>query len=204
MNKIIIETNAAENKFIDKEINRDISKKENINLLFLSRIEEKKGIYIAIELLRILNGEENKFKLYIAGNGSLESEIKTVAENSDDIIWVGYVDNVKKHELLLESDIMILPSYSEGMPLTLLEAIMYGLPIISRPVGGIADVVVDNINGLLISSLDAKDFAFAISKIVQPDVYSKISKDNLRKSEMYTPEKLSPEKQEGTAVDYCG
>lgn len=86
-NKIVIETNTAENDFIDTEIIRSINNKKEIKLLFLSRIEEEKGIFTAIDTLMQLNRTQNSFKLYIAGSGSLENEIKKIAESEDNIVW---------------------------------------------------------------------------------------------------------------------
>jgi len=191
-NKIYIETNTADNKFIESAITKDIKKDEQIRLIFISRLEIEKGIYIAIETLKILNREKNLFKLIIAGSGSEEKKIQRLAQENPDIEWMGLVDGLQKHNLLFSAQLMFFPTYyPEGLPLTLLEGMMYGLPLITRPVGGIPDIVTNEENGYLIESLSPEENAEKILLLVDnPILYSRISINNIKKSELFTPEKV--------------
>lgn len=189
-NRVYVETNTAENKYLSEQKAKNLNTNEKIKLLFLSRLEVTKGIYIAIDTLNILNKNENRFKLIIAGTGSQANTIKQLAAINNNIEWVGYVTNQSKHNLLSSSQFMFFPTYyPEGMPLTILEGIIYGLPIISCPVGGIPDVIKDDINGYLIESLYPEDFAEKINKIIKtPDLYYQMSQNNVDKSNLFSPQ----------------
>ena len=188
-NKIYVETNSAENKFITETIPKVINKNEKIRLLFLSRLEISKGIYIAIETLNLLNKLESRFILIIAGSGSEEMNVRHLISQYDNIEWAGYVINENKHNLLNKSHLMFLPSYGEGLPLTLLEAMMYGIPIVSRPIGGIPDIVKNNENGCLTESLLPEDYCKIINDLVEkPYIYRQMSQNNIEKSKVFEPQ----------------
>lgn len=189
INNIVIETNTAEDKFIENQHPKRINDLLPIRLLFISRLESAKGIYIAIETLKIINSRKNKFILTIAGAGSEEEKVKILIQDQKDIEWAGYVTEESKHKLLISSHIMFFPTnHSEGMPLTLIEAMIYGLPIISRPMGGIPDIVVNGINGYILESLDPKVFAEKIENIIcVPNLFNKMSKNNIEQSQQFLP-----------------
>ena len=191
-NEIIIETNSAENKFITERVPKLIPENGKIRLLFLSRLELKKGVYIAIDTLRLLNKVDNRFILTIAGSGGEEENVKKLIYNDNDIEWAGYVTNNSKHNLLDAAHIMFFPSYyPEGLPLTLLEAMMYGLPIVSRPVGGIPDIIKNNENGHLTESLKPEDYCKIINSLVNnPTQYQQMSQANIEKSKVFEPQKV--------------
>lgn len=189
-NKIYIETNTAENKYIGECRPKNIRENEQLRLLFLSRLEVEKGIYIAIQTLKLLNRQKKRFKLVVAGSGTEEENIKLLASVNQDIEWAGYVTDKSKHNLLSSSQLMLFPSYyPEGMPLTIIEGMMYGMPIISRPVGGIPDIIKNEENGYLIEGLDPEEFANKISKIVNiPNIYLRMSENNIETSKSFLPE----------------
>ncbi|MDN3641811.1 glycosyltransferase [Lutimonas halocynthiae] len=191
-NRIVIETNSAENKYIINQHPKNINKSELINLLFLSRLEKVKGVYIAIETLRILNRNKQKYRLLIAGSGKEEEKIKVIIADDKSIEWVGYVTEISKHNLLERSNLMFFPSeHPEGLPLTLLEGMMYGLPILSRPVGGIPDIIINGENGYLLESLEPKDYASKIKELVDSNYeYNRISENNIEKSKIFHPENV--------------
>ena len=187
-----IETNTAEDKYLTTKSPKKIRQDDEIRLLFLSRLEKAKGIYIAIQTLKILNRSSNRYKLIIAGSGSEEqSIIKIIAEDSN-IEWAGYISGEVKHKLIATSHIMFFPSYyPEGLPLTLLEGMMYGLPIVSRPIGGIPDIIKNEENGFLLESINPDDFANKIKSMAdKPNLYEQISINNIEKSQIFSPRKV--------------
>lgn len=190
-NKICIETNSAESKYITERAPKLINKKDKIRLLFLSRLEFKKGVYIAINTLKILNKIENRFILTIAGSGKEEENVKNLISQNNEIEWAGYVANESKHILLDTSHVMILPSYTEGLPLTLLEAMMYGLVIVSRPIGGIPDIIKNGENGCLTDSLLPVDYSKIIISLVNNQTqYNKMSQNNIEQSKVFEPQEV--------------
>lgn len=127
--------------FLDKK-NGDNKK----HLLFLGLITEKKGIYDLIDVIaQNKYFFENKIVLHIGGNGEIE-RLTNLIENKnlqDIIIYEGWVSGEKKIKLLNLADAFILPSYVEGLPVSILEAMSYGLIILTTPVGGIPEIITD-------------------------------------------------------------
>ena len=130
---------------------------EKLQLLFLGRIGERKGIF---DILYIIakNKEfyNNKITLAIGGDGETEKLKKFISDNKLEniVTFYGWTKNELKNKLLLESHIMILPSYNEGLPITLLEAMSYSMPLISTHVGGIARVLKHKKNGIVVKPGD--------------------------------------------------
>lgn len=110
------------------------TKKENFTILFLARLEIEKGIYEAIETFQILKKKYPFIKMVIGGDGSEYNKlIKFVTKNNiTNIELPGYLKEESKIRAFDESDIYLFPSYhNEGMPNSVLEAMAFGLPIIT-------------------------------------------------------------------------
>lgn len=193
--KILIETNTFDDTYLKMD-NSDKGQKIKypVQLLFISRIVKQKGIYTAIDTHHLLTEEGYSAVLKIAGEGEeLKPAMKYVADNNfKNIIFTGYLSGMAKHALLKESHILLFPSLTEGMPLTILEAMAYGLPVITRPVGGIPDIIKDGENGYLTESTNPADYAALIELLLKNDKkYEEISKNNLLKaSSTFLPESL--------------
>lgn len=132
---------------------------ENINILFLGKLCKAKGVYDVIEAGKYIQNNNVTINLY--GDGNLEEFEKLIVENNlqKKIEIKGWISGNKKDEAFRNSDIYILPSYSEGLPMSILEAMAIGLPIISTPVGGTPDAVEEGANGFLIQPGDYKALA---------------------------------------------
>lgn len=137
------------------------------HVLFLGLINEEKGIFdlvraVAENRKRLLN----RFQLHIAGNGMVERLEAEIQERDlqELIKYEGWVDSIAKHKLLSTCNALVLPSYTEGLPLSILEAMSYRMPIITTPVGGIPSVIEDGTNGFLIEPGNGEGF---IEKIIQ-------------------------------------
>jgi glycosyltransferase involved in cell wall biosynthesis len=79
---------------------------------------------------------------------------------------LGWIDSDKRNELLLKADLFILPSYNEALPMALLEAMAWGLPVIVTPVGGIPEVVTADENGLLVTPGDIQQLSSAMQSLI--------------------------------------
>lgn len=125
---------------------------EILKFLFLGYIDKRKGAWLLLETLKKHKLElEGKALFYIGGNGETQKLQKLIEEYQlENIVkFIGWVSGEKKQEYLNKSDIYLLPSYNEGLPISILEAMSYSLPILSTSVGGIPEVV-DDSNGILI------------------------------------------------------
>lgn len=171
--KILVETTAIDDRLIEnyspaKKIN-EIKFYDKINILFFSRLELSKGIIETIDAFLDLSRENREVELVIAGGGPDSGLVKKhVAESGDRRIkLVGYVRGEKKRSILEKSHLMILPtSYGEGLPVAILEAMAFAMPIVTRPVGGIPDNFTEGENGYYLQSVDGKSLSKLLKKII--------------------------------------
>lgn len=125
---------------------------KEIKILFLGKLCEEKGIFQLIEYFKSSDIASNKrFKLIICGLGESEKLYKMISDPilHDLIEYRGWVEGSEKENLINESDIYILPSHFEGLPMSILESMSAGKPIIATRVGGIPSIVLEKKNGWL-------------------------------------------------------
>lgn len=170
--------------------------KNLIKFLFLGKIVQTKGIY---DLLEVINKHRdyfnNKIELYIGGNGEIEFLKKYIKENnlSNIVKFEGWVDGDKKIDLLNKCDIYILPSYNEGLPISILETMSYGMPVISTKVGGIPEIV-DEKNGILIQPGYKEGLFNAINYFIEnKKIIGKMGESSIQKSLQFQPENVEAE-----------
>jgi glycosyltransferase involved in cell wall biosynthesis len=148
----------------------DINSAGIIRILFLSRVERGKGILELIEAVRILVNNGARVSLTIAGEGSLMEEVRLAilefGHYQEAVEIVGYVRGEKKSELLRSHHIFCLPSRTEGMPISVLESMAFGMPIVTCPVGGIVDFFVNNKMGVLLDRTDSGYIAESIESLI--------------------------------------
>jgi len=139
------------------------------NLLFLARIEKAKGIFTAIDTFALLREKFPDLKLRVVGSGvMLEAAKKYANENEiDNITFTGPLSGDELKREYINADIYILPSLSEGMPTTVLEAMAFGLPVITRPVGGLIDFFKNEKMGYMIESLEPDKYADKIEILIK-------------------------------------
>lgn len=135
------------------------------NVLFLGRLEKEKGVVDLIEAAEIVIKEQEDIKFILAGNGNLGEVEKTILDKGieNNFMLLGWVDSSRVRELLKNSMIFVLPSYDEGMPMSILEAMSFGVPIVSTKVGGIPEMIKDGFNGFLVKPGEVQDLANYIS-----------------------------------------
>lgn len=136
--------------------NKNKEKGDYINLLFLGLIGERKGVFDLLTVVKRLHTSGYPIRLYIGGNGETERLKNKIKQfELDGIVhYLGWVRDGEKTDLFRNADVYILPSYGEGMPMSILEAMSFGLPVISTRVGGIPELVVEHKTGCLISPGD--------------------------------------------------
>lgn len=123
--------------------NETITVKPNIDankplkILFLSRLIKEKGIYETISAFEKLIADKINVQLIIAGNGQELEHLTTQVSTNKNIVLTGQVEGQAKIDLYKDCDIYCLPSYSEGLPTSVLEAMAFGKPVITTPVGGL-------------------------------------------------------------------
>jgi glycosyltransferase involved in cell wall biosynthesis len=153
-----ISRNQIENKYL----------KNGFNLLFLARIERTKGIYEALDTFFILKKKFPNLRMIVAGEGSeyhnVKKNIKKLKINK--ITFTGHIEGKQKADIFSSSDIYLFPSYNEGMPSSLAEAMAFGLPVVTRNVGGISDFFVNGEYGYITDSKDPVILASLVELLI--------------------------------------
>jgi len=129
-----------------------VARSSNI-ILFLGLIGRRKGIYDLVRALPQVVNAIPEVLLIAGGRGELD-DVRRCARDvgvEDHLLLPGFVSGKEKMRLLAEAAIYVLPSYNEGVPVSILEAMSVGLPIISTPVGGIPDVIRDGEEGFWVT-----------------------------------------------------
>lgn len=137
-----------------KGITNEIESNNTVEILFLAWVDKNKGIFELIEACRLLNEEKINFKLTIAGNGISFEEVRRKIEDynlRENINLFGWALGIDKIMLLQKSNIFVLPSYYEGYPNSLLEAMASSKACIATNVGSITDIINDGVNGFIIN-----------------------------------------------------
>ncbi|MFW5886957.1 MAG: glycosyltransferase family 4 protein [Bacteroidota bacterium] len=161
---------------------KEIDKTTKINILYLGRIDRNKGLYEIIQALSTLPTNIN-YSLSIAGDGPdrdwfIDSCMKNLKTN---LKYEGIVSGLSKEKLLAKSHIFLLPSYFEGLPNALLEAMSYSVVPIVTPVGSIPDVVKQKENGLIVNIKDSNEIKNAIELLIQNnETYKQLSRQAYR------------------------
>ncbi len=139
------------------------------SVLFIGRLSANKGIYDLLKAAAIILRRIPSVRFVICGGGELDRYRLACEELGilDRVIFKGWVNGVEKMETLRQADVFVLPSYHEGLPVTIVEAMSAGLPIVSTSVGGIPDVVQDGVNGYLVTPGDVATLADRILKVLE-------------------------------------
>lgn len=139
----------------------------NHRLLFLGRICREKGIKELVETVAELSHEYKDIQLFLGGIFE-DNDLKKMTEGYPEIITLlGWIEGNEKRKYLEECDIFILPSYFEGQPVSILEAMSYGSCVIASRVGGIPQMIEDQEEGLLIKPKDKNSLKSALAKALE-------------------------------------
>lgn len=168
--KFVVVANWINSSEYQKKGELENNKKEII-YLFLGWTIREKGLFDIIEAVKILMHKGLIFKVVIAGDGVDKAEAETLINdlNLDKYInLLGWVQGERKRELLKEADVFILPSYFEGFPNSVLEAMASGLPVITTDVGAVRELV-DESTGIIVPIGDINKISDAMENYGKND-----------------------------------
>jgi glycosyltransferase involved in cell wall biosynthesis len=135
---------------------------------YVGRIEQAKGVFDLIEAVNEVRDTIPGVRLECAGDGDMEAVLRHALARGirANVHFTGWISPRRREELLARATVFVLPSHAEGMPMSLLEAMAAGCPVIASDVGGIPDVVTDGVNGLLVPAGDRDALALALHRLL--------------------------------------
>lgn len=182
---IHLETTVVDNSIFRLAVQRKDqtgTRTQTIRILYLSRLERGKGAREALLTFEILKKKYPSTKFEIAGDGEMFSDLQSlVAERGiRDVKFLGHVDGDDKASAFDRADVFFFPTFfGEGMPNCVLEAMAYGLPVVTRPVGGLADFFENTRMGFISSSNNLDEFARLLAHFVtDPSIISVMGEYN--------------------------
>ena len=145
-----------------------LTPRPQVEIVFVGNLLKRKGVDDLIAAAAVLKDEARPWRLTFAGGGDIAGyQEKTRAMGlSNRIQFVGWIDAPQIAAMLAKSDIMVLPSYYEGLPLVILEAIGAGTPVICTPVGAIPEFLKDGETVLFVEPGDVRGLAAALKRLI--------------------------------------
>ncbi len=150
----------------------DRSNSSTVHFVFLGRIGQRKGAFDLLQAFADLPADcLHRAQLTLAGDGELE-QAQRLTEKLNLKPYVklpGWIDLEQRNQLLRDANVFILPSYSEGLPMAMLEAMAWGLPVVSTPVGGIPELIDSGETGYLAHPGDTEAISEAAISLIKND-----------------------------------
>ncbi len=190
--KIIVIPNGMDPILFKKISPNNFKKNYNIKgkmVLFLGRLNPTKGPEILARAGKeILKQRKDVNFIFIGPDEGKAEEVKEIIKDENNMQYIGPLNGKNKvAEAYQAADVYALPSYREGLPLTLFEAMASGLPIIASPVNGVPYEMKDNENGFFVNYGDIENLKEKILKVIDnPKIAENFSRNNKEKSKSYT------------------
>lgn len=149
-------------------------------LLYTGRLAAEKGIPVLFESLGMLSAQGYNFELTLVGDGPDRNALKALAQQmgiADRVVFAGFASQDKVGEYLRQSDVFLLPSLAEGVPVSLMEAMACGIPVIATYVGGVVELVQDGETGQVVYPGDPISLKDAIVRYLDdPELRESVSR----------------------------
>ncbi|MEK7603682.1 MAG: glycosyltransferase [Patescibacteria group bacterium] len=176
--------------YLDLDVFKPIDLSKEYDLMFLGRLEKNKGIELLLRAVEFsISNLQFPMKCMIVGQGSLfaslNSEVKSL-KLENNVIFHGWAkDSREVAELMNKSKILVMPSYNEGGPRVVLEAMACGVPVLATPVGIVPDVIKDRESGRIVG-WNAKDIALKAKELLSGmEEYNKYRQAGLEISKQF-------------------
>jgi len=168
--QVIVFPNPAE---IPEYVPDRANSQQKLKIAFLGRICKRKGVFDLLEAFaQLASQHQEKSELLLAGIGEIE-EAKALAQRLEikqHVTFPGWVDPDGRNKLLSDADVFLLPSYNEGLPMAVLEAMSWGLPVVTTPVGGIPELITNQETGLLVDPGNVPQLAEALESLIKNEL----------------------------------
>lgn len=147
----------------------------------VGRLNPQKNFSLFLDIANQLIQRVSNIHFLIAGNGPEESMLRKKAQSlgiAERVIFAGYVADPRR--VYMAADVLLMPSLFEGLPMTLLEAMAMGVPVVASRLDGIAEVVEDGVDGCLADSGNASLFVDRIAKLLEEPTFAGVISKNAR------------------------
>jgi glycosyltransferase involved in cell wall biosynthesis len=168
--KVVVVHNALDEKNFEQVAHiGKASCASTVNIIYVGRIMRSKGLFDLVEVLT--DPKFSNSRLYLVGDGVSKKALEAKIANLgivDRVVFCGWLGSDEVVDKLLESDIFVLPSLRiEGLPMTVIEAMFAGLPVVASDIGGISDAVVNGETGFLVTPGDKKALCAKLLALVE-------------------------------------
>ncbi len=138
-----------------------------VSILFLGKVGKRKGIPQLVDAFERLSGVAD-WTGVIAGDGEVEQVRADITRRglADRVSLTGWVGPADVDRLLGDADILVLPSFDENLPMSVIEAMGYGLAVVATPVGAVTDIIEDGETGILVPVGDPVKLASALERLI--------------------------------------
>lgn len=161
--KVALIYNGYDFDVIDKKsCETTVPETDKFRVISMGRLEPGKNVILQIDAVKLLLDSGIDIELYILGDGDQAGHLKNAADGYVDIHFLGWQRN--PYPFLLSSDLLLVTSFSEGFPTTIVEALHMGIPVVSTPVAGTSELIVEGENGYIID-YTAESAATGITKV---------------------------------------
>lgn len=144
------------------------SEREPLSVLFLGQFGQRKGIYDLLPAFAQVVNAVPGARLYCGGNGEIEqvrAEVQRLGLG-EAVRVPGWISGAEKQALLHRCAVFVLPSYNEGLPMALIEAMSFSMALVSTRVGGIPELITDGGNGYLVTPGQQQEIAHALIDVL--------------------------------------
>lgn len=163
-------------------------------IIYVGRLDKIKGVEYLIKSMRIIVEKKPNVKLLLIGDGSERTKLENLSNRLNlqkNIIFMGFLPNKTIPKYMIVSDIFVLPSLSESFGIVNIEAMYCSLPIVATNVGGIPEIVVNEINGFLVEPKNPHQIAEKVILLLKDNkLRDKVSKYNRENAKEYSWEKV--------------
>ena len=188
--KIKVIPNGMPNYFFKKIKNNNFKKKVGKGkiVLFFGRFNITKGPdVLALAAKELVKERKDINFVFVGPDEGIKEKVKNIVKGEKRIKILEPIRGNARVEVYQSADLYVLPSYREGLPLTLFEAFASGLPVIASPVNGVPFEMKDPDNGYFVNYGDIKGLKEKITKILDsPKIAKKMSQNNLKKAKSYS------------------
>jgi glycosyltransferase involved in cell wall biosynthesis len=152
----------------EKYVDPQVFKRPVLDLLYIGAVERSKGIFNTLEALKICSERNVRLHFHVVGywpdSGEEKEAISYIESHKLNTLITlhGILTGDSKWELLSKCAILVHPTYWDGVPLTILEALAIGLPVVSTNVGGIPDTIKNGVNGTILQKNNPEELSHAL------------------------------------------